>query len=357
MKKMDERHYVNVMEYEDERFPYQVFIGGRGTGKSYSALRGLVDCYKEKGETSIWMRRTQDESDLMCDSRTMGEAANPFSNLNADYAWSYGFIPIVKKLSGIYWRTFGEDKKPVIDGPPIGYGVALSTISSIRGISLEDNERLFYDEFIPEMHVRKMKEEGMAFLQAMETIQRNREAKGRKPMFVYLLANAYNIYNPIFVELGIVNICERMIAKGQGHRYIEERGLAIHILPPSEEFVDIKSQSALYRLTKGTRFYDINLGNQFIYNDFSQIKYINIKGYQPICSFGVAYVWKKKGAAEYYITYASAKCPAFDVTLIQDKRLFRARYGHVLQDQFVRSKVWFETYDLKQMFLDLIDIK
>ena len=60
-----------------------------------------------------------------------------------------------------------------IDGEEVCAIGALSTFSTLRGMDLERFKVLYYDEFIPELHVRAMKAEGMAFSQTYETINRN----------------------------------------------------------------------------------------------------------------------------------------------------------------------------------------
>ena len=116
------------------------------------------------------------------------------------------------------------------DDKILGYTAALSTISNMRGFDASDVEMLIYDEFIPEKHERTLKHEATAFLNAYETINRNREMQGKKPLQVLALANAMDLANPIFLELGIVNNIERMLDKGRSNIYLDrDRGLLVAI--------------------------------------------------------------------------------------------------------------------------------
>lgn len=351
---MRENKYVYIWDYVNPRYPFQIFIGGRGTGKTYGALEGTVINQIDDYTKVIFMRRTAQELELMLDSDERGEGANPFKPINRNNNLNFGLRKIVKNLAGIYHREADENGRLQAVGAPVGYAVALSTISSIRGIDFSDCSDMIYDEFIPEKHVRKIKDEGGALLNAYETVNRNRELEGLPPMRLWLLANSNDIYNEIFVTLGIVSEVEKMIRKGQSDKYFDKRGLAIHLVNNNPEFVEQKSQSALYRLTEGTQFYDMALSNQFAYNDFSLIATRNLKGYQPVCALDNAYIYRKKGTGEYYVTYAQAQCPKFDSRTEQERRRFMQIYGLSLMPRFVAGNIVFESYELKEKLLNLI---
>ena len=342
--------YLNIWDYKNNDFPFQIFIGGRGCGKTFSALYGALDLWPDR---FLYMRRTAQELDLMLDSEKYGEGANPFKPVNREKGRDVGLSRIVKNLAGIYNREM-VDGRPEPVGPPIGYGVALSTISSIRSIDFSDCTDWILDEFIPERHVRKIKNEGTALLNAYETICRNRELSGAPPLRLWMLANSNDIYNDIFIELGIVSDIERMTRKGKSDLYLKERGLAIHLINNNTEYVNKKKETALYKLTKGSSFYEMALDNKFAYNDFSLIHRENIAGYRPICCIGKGYIYGKKGDSLLYVTYAPARCPVYDITTEQGRRNFYNDIGRRMHQYFINSRITFESYELKQTVLDLI---
>lgn len=346
--------FVNIFEYQNKDFPFQIFIGGRGTGKTYSALAGSIDKSVVPGKF-IFMRRTQNELETLLDDEKKGEGANPYKKLNSDKNVNYGFRKINDNIAGIYTRVIGDNGKLQHVGEPEGYGVALSTISSIRGVDFSDCSDWFYDEFIKEKHVRALKEEGEALLNAYETVNRNREFFDEPPIRLWLLANSNDIYNPIFTALGIVAIVERMNRNGQRDCYLKDRGLAIHLLQASQEFVEKKKETALYKLTKGTRFYDMSLENKFAYNDFSLIGYKKLHGFTCWCKVGKAYIYKKKGDAEIYVSYAASnRVVEYKTEESQDLIRFRREVGVRLYPYFVEGRLFFESYELKESILQLI---
>lgn len=348
--------YLNIWDYKNNQYPFNIFIGGRGYGKTYSALRGVsVGGELAKGRKFILMRRTQTELDLLCDSN-QGEGANPLKPINEDFHVNYGFTGIVQNLKGCYAREVNENGNFDYIGSPIGYGVALSTIAKIRGLSFEDCDVLIYDEFIKEKHVNKMRGEFDALMNAVETINRNRELKGGKPIQVYLLANSNDIYNDIFVGLGIVTDIERMIRQGKEHKYYPQRGLAVHVMSDSSIFTEQKSKTALYKLTAGTQFADMSLHNEFSFNDFSDIKHLELKGFEPICGLGKAWIYKKKGQTLFYVCYASAHVPHYSYPNEIDKRAFNRVIGMKLYDLSMVHAIAYESYELKSIILDTIGL-
>lgn len=344
--------FINIYDYQNTDYPFQIFIGGRGTGKTYSALKGALtgEC---KGKF-LFMRRTRGELDLMLDSPARGEGANPFKVLNRDLGLNVGLTKIVDNLAGIYDR---EEKNGsyVYADEPRGYGVALSTINSIRGVDFSDVTDWIYDEFIPEKHVKRMRSEADALLNAYETVCRNRELSGAAPVRLWLLANSNDIYNPIFEGLNIVSEVEKMIRSGKHDRYLPARGLAIHVIDSSGEFIEKKSQTALYKLTQGSAFSGMALNNDFSYNDFSLIASRSVhRGYIPLCSFGPSTIYKKKGAREVYVSYTPAKAPHYNSDVAQDRRAFYRDIGYTLAEAYTRSCIVFESYELKELILNAI---
>lgn len=354
---MGKKKYVDIREYWDDRYPYQFFVGGRATGKTYSGLAMVIEKQIE-GEIDkfIYMRRTGDELEACTDSRLRGEFLNPFKSVNEDFDWNYGIMPYQKKCGGIFRRDYREDGTVDLKSDMLGYAIALSTMSGIRGVDMTDADVEIYDEFIPERHVRAIKAEGEAFLNSIETIARNRELRGKKAMKVFCFANAFNIHNPIFMELGLIGHVERMINRGQHDYYDQVRGLGVHLLESSAEFIAEKSNSSLGRLTSGTMWADMALNNDFIYNDFSLIGYKNVKGMRPCITIDDVTMWEKKGDGMLYFTYCGAKCPRITTQAEHEKRYFMQTYGHSVLQEFVHGNVYFESYAIKQKMLDLLRI-
>ena len=167
-------------------------IGPRGTGKSFGILNYILE-HKIK---FMLLRRTQTEADIIST-----EVTNPFKAIMLqDPDLQIHPQSVSKNLSA--FTIPGETE----DDPPqrIGYLAALSTFATIRGADLSDVDLIFYDEFIPEKHQRPIKDEYKALMNVYETVNRNRELQGRKPVKMICAANSNDIANPVFIGLEIV---------------------------------------------------------------------------------------------------------------------------------------------------------
>lgn len=356
---MNNSIYINIFNYRNKDFPFQIFTGGRGVGKTYSALSGVVD-KKLVPERFIFMRRTGKELEFLLDSDRKGEGLNPFKTYNTNNGTNFGLKAINDNIAGVYAREVGEDGKLLYNNM-VGYAAALSGVASVRGIDTSDASIIIYDEFIPERHVKAFagsKGSGAEFdalMNAYESFNRNRELEGKPPMEMFLLSNANDIYNEIFVGLNIVDDVEKMRREGKTDKYFRSRGLAIHLLPDDTEFTELKSKTALYKLTAGTRFNEMALHNDFAYNDFSLIEYRNITGYVPVCQIDDVTIWRKKGSKEFYACRARAEgLKPYHSEHDQDVKKFLQKYGINLRNHFIESRLYFESFDIKTRLLDII---
>lgn len=329
------------------------FIGGRGSGKTYGGLKGAYeDALKGYGHKFILLRRTDKE-------RKLNEAFNPFTKFNRRSGYTAVTASLTKDATGIYKGIPGDDGELVPSGDPVGIMLALSTLGSMRSIGIDDGafDKGLYDEFIPESHVRMIKNEGEAFLNAVETCNRNRELEGMDPIEWYLTANANTIDTPIFKTLGIVPIVERMIRKGQSDYYDAKRGFSVHILKDAE-FEAEKKKTAIARLTEGSDYYEMAYENRFAYNDMTCIRRLDATGFTPYFAIGDAHVWQRKGQTELYVTY---KDGSFAYRYRQgnqaDSMLGRQRHGAIFRKAYAAGLVTFESYELKSLVLDFFEIK
>lgn len=345
--------FIDVWKYADRRFPWQLFIGGRGIGKTFSFTKGWID---RPQVHCGFMRRTLDELELIADNSESD--ANIFYEIRQKYGEDYNYV--FEKNTKKTWNIVRADSEEIGDesGDDVGNDVrgialALSVIASMRGLSYSRITDIAIDEFITESHVKKIKNEGLAIINAYETINRNRELFGQDPCRFWGFANAFDIYNPLFVELGIVDDCEKMIARGQHDKYYPDRGLAVHLLEATEAFKEKKKQTQIMKLMKGTEYEKFALGNQFAFNDFSLIGYKNLKGMRPLVTLNGSTIFYNNN--HFYYSYALNKTvKAYDTRLEQEKMAFNREYLYILEDAYMDNRLTFESYALKIGLLDVI---
>lgn len=324
--------YLDIEKILSYNMPFSWIVGGRATGKTYGALKYAYESHTR----FILMRRTQAQTDLINKPEF-----NPYKAINQDL----GTDIQVKSISKYNSRIF----EPAEDGEQLlGYTCALSTISNMRGFDASDCRLMIYDEFIPERHERPIKGEGAAFLNAYESINRNRELRGEAPLQVLGLANAFNIANPIFMELGLVGRCEKMKNAGQELFIDKERGILLVLLQHSK-ISKAKADTALYRLSSGS-YRDLALSNDFIYNNSDSIKAQGLKEYKLICTVGEISIYRHKSNRDYYVSeHRTGTAPVYGSDEVGIMR-YRRKHGLILAPAYVNNRVTFENILTKSLF-------
>lgn len=321
--------YLNIRGILSYKCTFNFIVGGRATGKTYGALSTVLDDHIK----FMLMRRTQAQADLI-----NKPDFSPFKPVCDDK-----HIEITTASVSKYNAKF------MLDDETIGYTCALSTIANMRGFSAEDIKLLLYDEFIPEKHERPIKAEGAAFLNAYETMNRNRELKGKRPLTVLCLANAFDIANPIFLELGLVGIAEKMKQNGR-ELYIDRDKSILILLPDSSKIMKEKNNTALYKLTEGSEFKAMALNNDFIYNPTENIKSMPLREFNPVVTVGEITIYKHKSKRLYYVSeHRTGNPPTFTTDEIGLKRYIK-NYGMRFYRLYMQNCFKFENMLTKSLF-------
>lgn len=327
-----ENGYLDIRKILGLGLPFVFIVGGRGTGKTFGALEVVI----EDNITFMFMRRTQSQADIINKPQF-----SPFKSLNSEFGWNIGTQSISKYNSGFYEQEEIEGKMKCV-GEPKGYTCALSTVSNVRGFDGSDIDLLIYDEFIPEKHERPIKNEGSALLNAYETINRNRELKGRKPLQMLCMANSNDLANPIFMELQLVRKAEHMKKKGHEVLIDREKGIVIVMMYKSAISIE-KDRTVLYKLTSGSDFADMAIKNVFSGEEVGFIKSQPLKEYRPVVAIGEICIYKHKSKRVYYVsTHTTGTPPEFGIGEIEKSR-FRRVYSWLWQE-YMKNNIIFEEY-------------
>ena len=293
-------------------YPFIFIWGGRGTGKTYGSLKTMYEYDKR----FFYFRRTQRQADIISTPQQ-----NPFNKLNKDQGWN---VEIKSAGQGIY--LFQEDEKI------LGQIGALSTFANFRSVEASDITHVIYDEFMPEKHQQKIRQEGEALLNLYETINRNRELGDvpEDPVKLILLSNANDIGNPIFMELGLVNIAARMQERKQLYYINRDRGLLLINMDNSPISAQ-KRKTALGKLLEGTdsEFGSMAYDNAFVDDSIAVIRSRNLRGYVPLVTVAGVTIYKHKSNGLYYATEHSSGSPEVFSTAEASIEKFRKKYWYL----------------------------
>lgn len=343
-----ESGYVDINKIMNLPYPFIFVLGGRGTGKTYGVCQYLLEHPENK---FMYLRRMQQEADAISNPDF-----SPFQPVINDHPElpqiTLDNIPGVKNIKGVYRAELTEHGTLKADGDAIGYIGALSTISGIRGFSGEHISIVMLDEFIPERNARmSIKHEEDAFLNCYETLNRNREIKGKEPLKMISLTNANKLASPIFVALGITESIDRMTRQGKECCFLDDRGIALIKLknsPISEK----KKNTALYRAAASEDFRRMALENDFDTTTYLYVHPQPLGEYRIIAQYEDIYIYRHKAESKYYIC---RHCSGHPKHKYQSEKFSRKRMRRELgqlYDAWIKGNIAFQDYYCKMILTD-----
>lgn len=339
-KKRSNEVYTNCHKIVmNTNYFFYIFIGGRGIGKTYSMLN---EAYKA-GQRVIYLRRTSEILANCCN-----EVVNPYKAINLNER-SNIHVEMTKGLAVIYdVKDEENDIKEVI-----GYGCALSTFGNLRGADFSDVDLIIFDEFINLLPVRTIKNESVYLFNLIETVNRNRELDGRPPVKVVLTSNAETIDDDVIRALGLADKIQEMKMNDETLYKDDDRGLYLELLE-NREVTGMKEETALYKLTRGTSYYEMALNNEFTRDYFGDIGKFNYNELTPVCSYESMYFYQHKSRDLLYVSYRKANCKRFTEHNIKQ---FKREYGYKVLWYMETSQILYMNYEIKLKVRDLMKAK
>ena len=278
---------------------FNFFIGGRGIGKTYSALKGHKEDF-DKGNVNklMYMRLSQVELDLCAT-----DSDNPYKKLNAREHWGVKFESVPKSKA---YDIIDENSEQTI-----GTARALATFGNVRGSDFFDVSHIYVDEFNPTEKVRKspeLKNAGYLFAQAYETINRNRELEGEPPVKVIFTANAFTLDSNILYYYGIIPLIQQMQKSGQKKATLRDRSIYVELCEAAD-IAEAKQETVLYKALNGNKkLINTNINNKFNDYNLSLVKKIQFVEYLPVVQYEDICIYQHKSTGEYYAARKFEQC-------------------------------------------------
>lgn len=332
-----EKGWINAGLLIDCKEPFVIALGGRGIGKSYGVLSELYN----REIPFIYMRRTQTQLDAVT-----VQQLNPFNQIATDQNVDIVATKMSKHTTGFYKGVRNEKDEVTPSGEPFAVGVALSTFSNIRSISAERFQVLFFDEIIPERHERPIKEEGLAFANVLESLNRNREIQERPPLKVILASNSNTINSQILEVLGVLDIIDSMNRNNINYKSVN--GLISIYRYTDSPISERKKQSALYNVVQNSDFYNMSINNEFGAGDYENVQNKPLNEYKPVCSYGGITVYKHKSRNEYYIIKGVFSRERYDKLPLSTKAFNRKYY--YLFGAMMEKRIYYQSASVKIEF-------
>lgn len=346
MKLYTEDGWLDVPALLRTGLPFLFVVGGRGTGKTYGALKEARRRSSE-GHRFIYLRRTLTQIEIINKPEYC-----PFKALDANEGYLTAVKPVSKYSSAFYDAEATEDGKMAAGGPALGYTAALSVASHLRSQDMSDCDLILYDEFIKLPQEHPIKGEAAALWGLYETVNRNREQLGRPACQLLCLANANELGNPVFMDLKLIRRAERMRERKQEWWQDDKRGIGLAILQGSPISAR-KRTDALYRMLGDSEYTQMALDNAFSAEEKSQIKAMPLKDLIPIVAVGEICIYRSKTGGFYVSGHRSGSPPVFGSG---PKELQRFRLKHsYLWIAYLQRRITFEEYSCEICFCNYMN--
>lgn len=309
-------------------------VGARGTGKTYGLFKKLV----EEEKPFIYVRRLQAQLDI---SKT--ESGNPFRKLNKDLCLD--IQPAKAGKQAEFRRDGGQ-------GDIAALGVALSTVATVRGFDFSGYDYIVFDEAVPMIGEKPIKDEFSSFLNFYETVNRNRELEGLPAVKCIMLGNANQLINPYFAGWKFTKTAVKMILSGQMVYTTPDQSRTMIMLLNSP-ISKAKSETMLYKNATAD-FISMALDNAFR-TDETCIASRPLAEYNHLVSVGDIGIYKHKSKREYYVSNITQN-PKYDDYGIGLK-MFNSDY-YILKSIYLCNKYFvFESYENEILFRNYLSIK
>lgn len=306
------------------------FIGGRRIGKTYSML---FNCYKNK-KKFLYLRRTESELQFCCNN-----SKNPFKKINANENIN---VEIKASKDDVYFYERNQETNEI---EIVGYGGALSTSGKFRGSDYSDIDYIIFDEFIDTSYRSRIFLESDRFFNLIETVNSNREIEGKERIKIVMLSNSNSINNEILMSLKLGQTLLKM--KTENIKLFKDTGRGIYLeLLENKNIHDAKQETSLYKLTKGTNFYEMALENEFTNDYFGNVKKINYTEFIPIVSFEKMTFYKHKTNDTIFVSQRFQKSTGGHYTNF-NKKGFMRDFGFEFRYYFEHGNMIFSNYDTK----------
>lgn len=313
---------------------FNIAIGSRGCGKSFSGKRWCINDFINNKKQFIYLRRTEAEIEEV--------KASFFRDIIKE-----NIFPNVKfSISGdIYY----------INDREAGYAMALSTASKLKSNSFPDVNKILYDEFLIDKRSKfgYMRDETGMLLNFYETVDR-----GRDETRILMLSNAMSIINPYFQKWNIY------VTKGS--KFIKTGKEIITEIVVNDKYNEWKKQTRFGQFLTGTDEGRHMIDNQFVADNYSFVE--KVEGHKNYC-FTVLYEGVKVGVwfcvthGIYYCSKDTADSYYNFAFSSADHRINSIMFKNARQNKLVKNlieahdfgNVRYENLTIKSTMLQLFD--
>lgn len=200
-KKKDKPQYYSLSKILSKNADYNMIIGERSNGKTYSALLYGLQKFVDSDyhdQMAIVRRYKEDVIGKRASSVFDAHVANGEIEKLTD-----GMYTGVAYQSGKWYLSYFdiELNKNIVYDKPFAYAFALTDVEHDKSIAYPDVTTIVFDEFLTRRQY--LVDEFIVFMNVLSTIIRNRDN-----VKIFMLGNTVNKYCPYFAEMGLKHVAK-----------------------------------------------------------------------------------------------------------------------------------------------------
>lgn len=174
---------------------YNLIIGERSNGKSYSVLELIIKNWVDKRKKGAILRRfMEDFRSGRADAMFNGHVANGLVDKLTHGEWS-----TIVYYSRKWYLARVEDDKIIRQEEPFCYAFSIASMEHDKSTSYPDVTTILFDEFITRGSY--LNDEFVMFQNVLSTIIRD-----RNDVIIFMLGNTVNKYCPYYNEMGLSHV-------------------------------------------------------------------------------------------------------------------------------------------------------
>lgn len=271
--------YYNIDKTMSHNALFNIVIGGRGIGKTYSWKKKAIRDFIRRGEQFGYIRRYEDEIKLV--------KTTLFNDIifNDEFP---GYT--ISEKNGLYF----------VDDEIAGYAFSLTKAKDYKSSSFPLVKNLLYDEFLIEGGTTGaggyLKNEPDKLLDLYETIARMRDVR------LFMFANAITMANPYFLSWDI---------NFNGRKTFRRGEILAQIIDATDEFVNKKESTRFGKIARDLGYANYSIDNKFMLDEPIKIakKGKHTRYYCTLKYSGKYYgVWKDLDNSKVIISYSYDPC-------------------------------------------------
>lgn len=193
--------YYSYKEIDETGAAYRLVIGQRSNGKTFGAIRKVIDCYLSTGVPSAYIRRLEEQ----IKKKNLEDLLTPHCNYLIEktggewnaFAYRSGAFYLALYVPNSAGRLIlkAKDKNPILRC------YAINNAENTKGQDAGEVKYIIFDEFITRKYY--LRNEFVQFQNLLSSIIRDRPG-----VVIYMLANSVNKYCPYFADMGIKSVAD-----------------------------------------------------------------------------------------------------------------------------------------------------